>query len=81
LYNNELFQWEIQRYFGSEKHYKTVLSIIIEHSGKAVYAVYIDGMLERLEASNVGCYVGNKFCGVIGYADDVLLLCHLLKMQ
>jgi hypothetical protein len=39
-----------------------------------LFAVYIDGMLKELEASKVGCHVGNKFCGVIGYADDVLLL-------
>ena len=39
-----------------------------------LFAVYIDGMLKQLEACKVGCYVGNKFCGVIGYADDVILL-------
>ena len=39
-----------------------------------LFAVYIDGLLCQLEASNIGCHVGSKFCGVIGYADDVFLL-------
>ena len=39
-----------------------------------LFAVYIDGMLRQLEISNIGCCVGNKYCGVISYADDVILL-------
>ena len=39
-----------------------------------LFAIYIDGMLNLLENSKSGCYVGNKYCGVIGYADDVILL-------
>ena len=32
-------------------------------------------MLTRLKESRIGCYIGNTFCGAIGYADDVSLLC------
>ena len=39
-----------------------------------LFAVYLDGMLRQLERSKVGCYVGAKFCGVVSYADDVIIL-------
>ena len=39
-----------------------------------LFAVYIDGMLRQLEQCKIGCNVGSKYCGVIGYADDVFLL-------
>ena len=39
-----------------------------------LFSIYIDGMLKQLEHSNIGCNVGPKYCGVIGYADDVFLL-------
>jgi hypothetical protein len=39
-----------------------------------LFAIYIDGMLSQLESCKIGCYVGSKYCGVIGYADDVILL-------
>lgn len=39
-----------------------------------LFAIYIDGMLKQLESSKIGCFVGSKYCGIIGYADDVILL-------
>ena len=39
-----------------------------------LFCVYIDELLCRLEASKVGCYIGDKFMGSFGYADDVSLL-------
>lgn len=39
-----------------------------------LFTVYIDELLIRLRSSRYGCYVGNVFCGSLGYADDVVLL-------
>jgi len=34
----------------------------------------MDEPLKFLSLSGVGCYVGNKYCGSVGYADDAILL-------
>ncbi len=39
-----------------------------------LFCIYIDGMLNELSASGVGCYMGGVFAGAFGYADDVKLL-------
>jgi len=36
--------------------------------------VYIDGLLQRLRDSNIGCWIGSVYVGVLAYADDVTLL-------
>ena len=39
-----------------------------------LFAVYVDSLLEMLEASGVGCYSGGCFIGAVCYADDIVLL-------
>lgn len=39
-----------------------------------LFCVYIDELLTRLEKKGAGCWVGSKFYGAIGYADDLSLL-------
>ena len=39
-----------------------------------LFCVYIDGLLCILRESNVGCFIGDVFVGVLAYADDVTLL-------
>ena len=34
----------------------------------------MDALLQKLEKLGFGCHVGNKFMGVIAYADDVAIL-------
>ena len=34
----------------------------------------IDGLLEMLESSGVGCYYGGSFVGALAYVGDVVLL-------
>jgi hypothetical protein len=34
----------------------------------------MDPLLRRLKESGVGCFVGDLFCGCLGYADDVVML-------
>ena len=64
------------RYNGSKSQWFTPTNGVKQGSvlSPTLFAIYIDGMLKELEASKVGCLVGNKYCGVVGYADDVILL-------
>ena len=37
-----------------------------------LFAVYLDGLLEELSNSGVGCYWGFSFVGALAYADDIV---------
>ena len=39
-----------------------------------LFAVYLDGLLEELSDSGVGCYWGHMFAGTLSYADDIVIL-------
>lgn len=39
-----------------------------------LFSIYIDGLLESLKNTKLGCYIGNVFCGAMAYADDLILL-------
>ena len=39
------------------------------------FSLYMDDLLKELKNSGIGCHVGNKFFGALGYADDIVLLC------
>ncbi len=39
-----------------------------------LFCIYIDGILDELENSGVGRYMGGVFVGTTGYADDLKLL-------
>ena len=39
-----------------------------------LFAVYTDGLLERLENTKVGCHMGSPFVGELTYADDITFL-------
>ncbi len=36
-----------------------------------LFSVYVDKMLIKLEKLGVRCYVGDVYCGALGYADDL----------
>ena len=40
----------------------------------ALFSVYMDDLIVRLRRAGVGCHMGGVFCGVVGYADDLLLM-------
>jgi hypothetical protein len=40
----------------------------------AFWNVYLDPIFTRLRKEDVGCHIGGVFIGVIGYADDLILL-------
>ncbi len=39
-----------------------------------LYTVYAYELMERLEMSGLGCYIGHIFAGTLCYADDMKLL-------
>ena len=39
-----------------------------------LFSIYVNGMIEELVKAKIGCHVGNKYYGVIGYADDIMLI-------
>ena len=39
-----------------------------------LFCVYVDGLLQRLRDSKIGCWIGSVYVGVLAYADDVTLL-------
>ena len=39
-----------------------------------LFNVHMDELLHKLESSGIGCWVGNRYYGVIAYADDVTLI-------
>ena len=44
-----------------------------------LFTIYIDELIQDLNKSCMGCYIGNTFCGAIGYADDIILLSPTVK--
>ena len=40
-----------------------------------LFTVYIDNLIKILKHNNVGCKVGNKFLGLLSYADDLTIIC------
>ena len=44
-----------------------------------LFTAYVDGLVEKLQASGEGCYIGPYFASFYGYADDVCILAPNLK--
>ena len=38
-----------------------------------LFTLYINGLLERLKSSGLGCHIGRMFAGAFGYADDIAI--------
>ena len=55
------------RFVSTEQNYAYRLACIL-------FAMYTDGLLERLENTGVGCHMGCRFVGALAHADDITLL-------
>ncbi len=44
-----------------------------------LFGIYMDGLLHELKNLGIGCQLGQYFCGAVGYADDIILLCPTLS--
>ena len=51
------------------------MGIAKEMLSPLLVGVYMDGLLDELKDLGIGCYIGQHFCGAVGYADDIILLC------
>ena len=40
---------------------------------RALFSVYVQELLDRLQSADIGCHVGNTFMGAVAWADDFLL--------
>ena len=40
-----------------------------------LFSIYVDDLLIELKKSGLGCHIGNRFFGALGYADDIVILC------
>ncbi len=38
------------------------------------FTLYVDELIDKLEHSGYGCKIGNKYCGILIYADDIFVL-------
>ena len=39
-----------------------------------LFAVFIDGIVDKVKSSNVGCYISTTCCCIFLYAEDLLLI-------
>ena len=42
------------------------------------YCIYTNGLFKELRRLNIGCCIGQNYVGIIGYADDLFLICPTL---
>ena len=41
-----------------------------------LFTLYLDGLIQKLKHSGIGCHIGRTYCGVFGYADDLAIITH-----
>ena len=54
-----------------------ILCIGVRQGGVAspiLFIVYVDELYKRLEMSGIGIFIGSMYYGILGYADDLILL-------
>ena len=39
-----------------------------------LFTLYIDGLIQKLKHSGIGCHIGRTYCGVFGYANDLAIV-------
>ena len=39
-----------------------------------LFTLYMDGLIQKLKHSGIGCHIGRTYCGVFGYADDLAIV-------
>ena len=46
-----------------------------------LFTLYLDGLIQKLKHSGIGCHIGLTYCGVFGYADDLVIVSSTLFGQ
>ena len=64
------------RWYSCVSHYFSVPNGVRQGSvlSPVFFAVYLDGLLQKLSQIGVGCYWGAYFVGAVCYADNIALL-------
>ena len=39
-----------------------------------LFMLYLDGLMQKLKHSGIGCHIGRTYCVVFGYADDLAIV-------
>ena len=39
-----------------------------------LFTLHLDGLIQKLKHSGIGCHIGRTYCGVFGYADDLAIV-------
>ncbi len=39
-----------------------------------LFNIYVDDLIDELKYKSLGCHIGNQYCGIVVYADDIMLL-------
>ena len=63
--------------WGSETSHSFAVPLGIKQGGINLpdfFAVYYDGMVNRLRQMKLGCHIGNVFLASLFFADDIVLL-------
>ena len=73
--------------WGAYTSYTFMLSAGVRQGGvlsPILFCIYVDCIVQRLESSKLGCWIGELYVGCILYADDLILIsssvCELQKM-
>ena len=80
-----IFMYEGQqsrcRYFSSFSSYYSICNGIRQGgvASPILFLVYMDELYQRLILAGFGLYIGTVFVGILGYADDILLLAATLS--
>ena len=76
LYNMYINQNVRVRYNATYSDYFNVTNGVKQGGviSPTLFTCYIDGMLESLKESQLGCHVGSEYIGCVSYADDLVLL-------
>ena len=39
-----------------------------------LFTLYLDGLIQKLKHSGIGCHFDRTYCGVLGYVDDLAIV-------
>ena len=64
------------RYFDTVSDYYSIANGVRQGgvASPILFIVYMDVLYQRLESAGIGCHIGSVFFGMLGYADDIILL-------
>ncbi len=71
LYGSAQVRWDSTTSYSFNISYDVMQGSVIS---PLFFMLYIDELIDKLEHSGYGCKIGNKYYGILIYADDIFLL-------